>query len=637
MRRLSGKGFERLPGIILLLFGIGLVSAPGASAQWFETAVPSRARILPEITSGVNAMKRDAAGRLYVLANPANEIWIFSADGKRIGEIPPAGSAGKIQYAVDFDLDSDGRILVADRAANAIKIFSPEGALVARVSVFAPTGVVALPDRQFAVSTLRSKRLVEIRDEQGVLVRSFGDPADAGIEPDPNKLQNLGKVTGDGLGDIYFAFVTLPDPTIRKFDRYGYAAADAHFDASRYSPSLDTHPDDRVQVGFNYSESNFSSAYNTWATIGNKGDVLFGGGVSPGLGSRLGGNPATAQSATDSLLATGLATGPGGGGPGGRAGGGTLSAQGSYQGDDLQFHFGRKLSGSGSKGNSSDGSHSGQGSGDGTDFHFNAQDSSNDLSDPADSEDNTQALLYSAQQAGLSGASGGFNPGGHGFGGGFGGPGAGTLGGAGFFPGLGGFGRVGGGDFAGGIGGGFVARDLPSDAPNLSETSASKVTTISTPGNTTAAPASGTGTTNRFGDHRYGGHGYGRDAYNFTGTVKVNLDHFTGDSEDKPMITAVGIDPATQEIWAAVGRVLAHFDKNGRYLGEYYIVTPEGTPLRASAIVVEPDKLIVASDSRGVYEFARLDRRAAPKAAVQASATSSQAQQPDAAKPSQPH
>jgi hypothetical protein len=629
MYRFSGKGFEKLPGIILMLFGMSVAMVPGAQAQWFETAVPSRARVLPEITSGVIAMKRDAAGRLYVLANPANEIWIFSTDGKRIGGIPSAGTTGTIQYAVDFDLDAEGRILVADRAANAIKIFSPEGALVAKVNVFAPTGVVALPDHQFAVSTLRSKRLVEIRDEQGGLVRSFGDPADAGIEPDPKKLQNLGKVCGDGLGAIYFAFATLPDPTIRKFDRYGYAAADAHFDAARYAPKIDTHPDDRVQVGFNYSETNFSSSYNTWATIGNKGDILFGGGVSPGLASHLAGGPATAQSATDSLLATGLATGPGGGGPGGRAGSGTLSAQGSYQGDGLQFHLGRKTSGN--KSNSSDAF--GQGSD--ADFRFNAQDSSSDASGLADPDDNTQALLFSAQQAGLSGANGGFTPGGHGFGGGgFGGPGAGTLGGAGFFPGLGGFGR----DSAGGIGGGFVSRDFSAETtPNLSKVGESSIkATTSTPGATTPAPAAGTA--NRFGDQRYGGpHGYGRDAYNFSGTVKLNFDHFVADSEDKPTITAVGVDPASLEIWAAVGKVLVHFDKSGRYLGEYYIVTPEGTSLRASAIVVEPDKLIVASDSRGVYEFARLDRRAAPKAAVQTTIASPGTQQPDATTPAQPH
>ena len=68
--------------------------------------------------------------------------------------------------------------------------------------------------------------------------------------------------------------------------------------------------------------------------------------------------------------------------------------------------------------------------------------------------------------------------------------------------------------------------------------------------------------------------------------------------------------PLSQDIWAAVGRVLVHFDKNGSYLGEYFIATPEGAPLRVSAMIVEPDRLIVASDSRGIYEFTRFDRNA---------------------------
>src|ERR1700677_1927953 len=298
MSRLSGLGIRTFCGAVLLLsfFG-GLYTLP-VHAQWLVTGYPSRGRVLPEITAGVTAMKRDAAGRIYVLATPANTILVFSPEGKRVGEIPQAEStAAKIQFAGDFGLDSDGRVFGADRAANTVGIFSSVGALSAKAPVFAPTGVVALPNNQFAVSTLRSKRLIEIRDEEGRLVRSFGDPADAGITVDPNKLQNLGKVSGDGEGAIYFAFATLPDPLIRKFDRYGYAGGDARFDASRYAPNLSPSADDRVQFGFNYSQSNFSDSYNTWATIGNKGDVQFGGGLSPGLFSRGGGGgPATSPS-----------------------------------------------------------------------------------------------------------------------------------------------------------------------------------------------------------------------------------------------------------------------------------------------------------------------------------------------------
>jgi hypothetical protein len=296
--------------LILALAGL-TVPAP-ASAQGFESAVLSRARVFPQFGSGVVAMKRDSAGHYYVLATPPNVIWILSGDGKRIGQIPRAGSdAAKIQYAVDFDLSPDGRVLVADRAANAVEVFSPEGAQLAKIPVFAPTGVAALPNDQFAVSALRSKRLVEIRSDQGALIRSFGESTDAGINPDSRQLQVLGKISGEGAGDIYFAFTALPDPTVRRYDQYGYVTSEAIFAAELYDPSPAPAPDDRVQFGLNYSETTFTDSYNTWVAVGNRGDIFFGGGLSPGLGAHLGGGPQTAQSATDNILSTATASGPG--------------------------------------------------------------------------------------------------------------------------------------------------------------------------------------------------------------------------------------------------------------------------------------------------------------------------------------
>jgi hypothetical protein len=559
-----------------------------ANAQGFVNAVQSRARVFPEINSGVTAMKRDSAGRYYVLATPASVIWIFSPEGKRIGQIPRAGAeTAKIQYAVDFDLDSEGFLLVADRAANAVEIFSPDGSLLKSIPVFAPTGVVALPGNQFAVSTLRSKRLVEIYTDQGDLVRSFGDPAEAGADP-LKQLQNLGRVFGDGAGDIYFAFTTLPDPTVRKYDRFGYAATNVTLAANLYAPSSAPAPNDRVQFGVSFSETSFSDSYNTWAAIGNKGDIFFGGGLSPGLGAHIGEGPATAQSATASILSTGFASGPGGGGPGGATGGGMVSAQGTFQANSLRFHLGGKPQRLGSTDDSQAPSVLGGTSGA---LLFNAPNSSS--SDPFgsfNSNDSPDELFSLSQPAGQ-----GPNTGttGRGMMGGFGG--AGMFGGLGqgLFSGIGGFGQVGGTSFDGGLGGG---------------------SSFGRPAQAFSAPAPANGTTGSRagfergpGDLRFGGaHGrYGEGLYNLTGTVKVNLDHLAPSSDDKPAITAVGVDPVSQDIWAAIGRVLVHFDKNGDYLGDYYIATGEGAPLRASAIIVEPDRLIVASDSRGVYEFPR--------------------------------
>jgi hypothetical protein len=578
-----GLGWKSwIPRLLVLLLAGFTVPHP-TDAQGFVNAVQSRGRVFPEISSGVTAMKRDFAGRYYVLATPPNVIWIYNPDGKRIGQVPRAGETTKIGYASDFDVDA-GRVLVADRAVNAVEIFSPDGTFVTKSPVFAPTGVVGLPDKQFAVSTLRSKRLVEIFGEDGEMVRSFGDPAEGGADPDSRQMQGLGKVFGNGMGDIYYAFTAVPDPTVRKYDRFGYAASDVKFDSNLYVAASTPTPDDRVQFGVNYSQTSFSDSYNTWAAIGNKGDIFFGGGLSPGLGAHSGEGPQTAQTATANILSTGMATGPGGG-SGGGAGGGMMTAQGVIQPDSVQFHLGGKRQNNG-KSSTSDESDDGKSHPTlgGAGMQFSAQSStSSDIFGSNISDNSFQDFLTSTQAPGLgldTGAAatarglGGFG------GGGFGGFGV----GAGIFPGFGSFGGLG----------------AANSASEVHPFSAAK------PGETPGASIPHAGFERGPGDHLGGPHGrFGEGIYNLTATVKVNLDQFVDTSTDKPAITALGVDPVTLDVWAGIGKVLAHFDKNGNYLGDYFIATPEGALIRASAIIVEPDRLIVASDSRGVYEFAR--------------------------------
>ena len=360
-------------------------------------------------------------------------------------------------------------------------------------------------------------------------------------------------------------------------------------------------PNDRVQFGLNYSETSFTDSYNTWVAVGSRGDIFFGGGLSPGLGAHLGGGPQTAQSATDNILSTATASGPGGGGPGGSAGGGMMSAQGSFQQNSLQLHVGnrRPRQSTGNSQGSNSPADDTKSSLDSSLLQFDSQDSSSsDALGESDSDnaDQTGASLSQPPGQATGRGTGGF---GHGFGGG-------GFGGAGVGPGLFGFGGFG---QPGGFGGGPSPRNSSQGFEGLF------APTISTPapGSTLAAggatpPAAGLG--GRPAEHFGGGgfHGrYGQGLYNLTGTVKVNLDHGVPPSEDKPVITALGVDPNSEDIWAAVGKVLVHFGKNGSYLGEYFIATPEGAPLRASAILVEPDRLIVASDSRGIYEFTRFD------------------------------
>jgi hypothetical protein len=102
----------------------------------------------------------------------------------------------------------------------------------------------------------------------------------------------------------------------------------------------------------------------------------------------------------------------------------------------------------------------------------------------------------------------------------------------------------------------------------------------------------------------------GRFGFNMStvvGTVRINLDRDRESPAEKSVITAIGVDPATEEVWAAIGTKLLHFDKDGAEIGSYFVTAPNGVPLHADAILVERDRLLLASDLLGVFSVARPD------------------------------
>ena len=277
------KGYTSGTAVAACAFVLALAFAGmdrPAQAQGVQTVLHARARVFPDVGRGAEAIERDAAGHYYVLAVPASVIWIYSEDGRRIGQIPNAMVANAaIKYAVDFDRDAvSGRIFVADRGANAVKIFTADGALEASVPVNAPMSVVALAGGEFAVVTLRSDHLVRVMNEHGKLLRSFGNIADAVSDPSqltvpaisasaenapgytagystsapPAYAMDIGKLYSGAPGDIYFAFTSLKDPKFRKYDRFGYAGYEAEVSAKELIPNI-SHDNSQVQLGVRVS------------------------------------------------------------------------------------------------------------------------------------------------------------------------------------------------------------------------------------------------------------------------------------------------------------------------------------------------------------------------------------------------
>jgi hypothetical protein len=569
-------------GLWLLAF-----ASPGGT-QGLRTVIESRDRVFPDLGAGVLALKEDSAGRYYVLAKPASQIRVYDLNGNLVGQIPNANSGrAAIRYAVDIDLSPDGLLAVADRGSNAIEVFRADGSLAYRIPVVAPTSVVALSGGQFAVTSLVSKRLVQVVDERGRVVRSFGDPRDLGIQLDKQPLNDLGMITGDSAGGIYFAFTSVADPTLRKFDRYGYVAYESTIPQGTFGTNR-AETIDRLQVMFGFTDLSFEDQTSAWASVGSTGALRFGGGVGTGLGEMMGRGYGFDQAIEQQTMGQTAI----GGGPVGAMVSGQLNSQGS----DLQLGVGRLSPfGGGRRGRLGFGQPADGSSEQGTLLQFS---STNDSTGGGDgSGDRTAELgMFGSGDSGTPDAS------------------ADSV------------------DSNGAPGTNVyatTAMGLPSqfmigsslDGLYFHPRGLSESITKAPPASGSPGAAGGhtpfgatTGGSAAGEASHFGNFGHYRGRFNtgvpaFTGGVRVNLGDLSSPAVlDKPVITAIAIDPQTEEIWAGIGDTLAHFAKDGNLVGIYYLTLAGGTSLKPTALLVEPDRLLIASDPWGVFEFARPDK-----------------------------
>lgn len=220
---------------VMIALGLAL---PLLRAQ-ADNELLAKRRVFPEVGPGMRAVKRDSAGRYYVLSGQRSAITIYDAEGRRAGEIGAAATAKNtaIGYGEDLDVDSAGRVYVADRGANAIKIFAGDGALVTSIPARAPTAVAALQGGELAVASTNSGRLVTVFNLQGKMIREFGDPNEVSERPELNRFANIGRLVSDSESHLYYAFSYLPEPTVRKYDRYGYSSFEIQLTAVEFQPS----------------------------------------------------------------------------------------------------------------------------------------------------------------------------------------------------------------------------------------------------------------------------------------------------------------------------------------------------------------------------------------------------------------
>ncbi len=74
------------------------------------------------------------------------------------------------------------------------------------------------------------------------------------------------------------------------------------------------------------------------------------------------------------------------------------------------------------------------------------------------------------------------------------------------------------------------------------------------------------------------------------------------------IISAVGVDPQTQELWISIGTLLMRFDKDGVRVSSFRTYLPRGGSFEPSQILVERDRLLIGADPQGIYEFAKPEK-----------------------------
>jgi NHL repeat len=207
-----------------------------------DADLTARRRLFPEIGPGLKAIKRGADGKIYVLASPSPGLVVFSGEGRRLLSMREAAGMSAaarkeaaesgdvlVGFGDDFDVDSAGNIYVADRANNAVQVYSGRGQHLLSIHVNEPISVAALPEGEVAVTTLNGPQLMNVFDKNGNDVRDFGEPEDLANRADLNRFLNIGQILADDAGHLYYAFEYFPEPTVKQFDRFGYAGQEIQY------------------------------------------------------------------------------------------------------------------------------------------------------------------------------------------------------------------------------------------------------------------------------------------------------------------------------------------------------------------------------------------------------------------------
>jgi hypothetical protein len=228
-----------LAGSVLVAVVVCLVGALWGRAAEIDADLWASRRWFSSIGPGLRAVRHGANGNYYVLASPGVGVAIFDSNGKQLSVIgasaPGAGAAGNasdagsIGFGEDCDVDAKGDVYVADSAKNLISEFAPDGKPLRSFPASSLLSLAVLPEGEVAVTKMQETHHVTVYGADGKVAREFGDLESLSTRADIDRYLNLGRVAADPLGHIYYGFTYMPEPLVRKYDRFGNASQEFVF------------------------------------------------------------------------------------------------------------------------------------------------------------------------------------------------------------------------------------------------------------------------------------------------------------------------------------------------------------------------------------------------------------------------
>src|SRR5260370_38609776 len=127
------------------------LSAAGSARAQIDADLVAKRRLFAPVGLGLKQIREGADGRISVLASPSPGLVVYSAEARRLltmheaSGLPSAALAEAkangevlVEFGEDFDVDADGTIYIADRAANNIQLYSAQGKHLRTVSDYEP-------------------------------------------------------------------------------------------------------------------------------------------------------------------------------------------------------------------------------------------------------------------------------------------------------------------------------------------------------------------------------------------------------------------------------------------------------------------------------------------------------------------